>query len=62
MPILYLLLVLQAGLVITGGAVRIAGSGLGVRLGPNARQVHMFRLPDKLKALSTLGLSSEIDC
>ena len=29
MPILYLLLVLQAGLVITGGAVRITGSGLG---------------------------------
>jgi len=29
MPILYLLLILQAGLVITGGAVRITGSGLG---------------------------------
>lgn len=29
MPILYLLLVLQAGLVVTGGAVRITGSGLG---------------------------------
>ena len=29
MPILYLLLILQAGLVVTGGAVRITGSGLG---------------------------------
>ena len=29
MPILYLLLVLQAGLIVTGGAVRITGSGLG---------------------------------
>ena len=29
MPTLYLLLILQAGLVITGGAVRITGSGLG---------------------------------
>lgn len=29
MPILFLLLVLQAGLVVTGGAVRITGSGLG---------------------------------
>ena len=29
MPILYLLLVLQAGLVVTGAAVRITGSGLG---------------------------------
>jgi len=29
MPLLYLLLILQAGLVITGGAVRITGSGLG---------------------------------
>lgn len=29
MPILYLLLILQAGLIVTGGAVRITGSGLG---------------------------------
>jgi cytochrome c oxidase assembly protein subunit 15 len=29
MPIFYLLLILQAGLVVTGGAVRITGSGLG---------------------------------
>lgn len=29
MPILYLLLFLQAGLIVTGGAVRITGSGLG---------------------------------
>lgn len=29
MPILYLLLILQAGLVVTGGAVRVTGSGLG---------------------------------
>jgi cytochrome c oxidase assembly protein subunit 15 len=29
MPIFYLLLILQAGLIVTGGAVRITGSGLG---------------------------------
>jgi len=29
MPILYLLLFLQAGLIVTGGAVRLTGSGLG---------------------------------
>lgn len=29
MPILYLLLVLQAGLIVTGGVVRLTGSGLG---------------------------------
>jgi cytochrome c oxidase assembly protein subunit 15 len=38
MPILYLLLVLQAGLVVTGAAVRITGSGLGCPTWPECTQ------------------------
>ncbi len=38
MPILYLLLILQAGLIVTGGVVRITGSGLGCPTWPECTQ------------------------
>ncbi len=38
MPILYLLLFLQAGLIVTGGAVRITGSGLGCPTWPECTE------------------------